>query len=56
MLYSILGTIHLILFLIAAVEILTSAKPLLHKVLWLLLVFFFPIVGLIIYFLLGRGR
>lgn len=56
MLYTILGILHLIFFLIAAFEILTSAKPLLHKVLWLLLIFLLPLVGLIIYFLLGRGR
>lgn len=55
MFYTILGLLHLILFLIAAFEILTSAKSLLHKVLWLLLIFLLPIVGLIIYFLLGRG-
>lgn len=56
MLYSILGLIHLILFIIAAIEIVTSGKPLLHKVLWLLLIFLLPLVGLIIYFLLGRGK
>ena len=56
MLYTILGVVHLILFLIAAFEILTSGKPLLHKVLWLLLIFLLPLIGLIIYFLLGRGK
>ena len=56
MLYQILGVLHLILFLIAAVEILTSSKPLLHKIGWLLLIFLLPIVGLIIYFLIGRGK
>jgi len=56
MLYTILGIIHLILFLIAAVEILTSTKELLHKVGWLLVIFLFPLIGLIIYFLLGRGK
>ena len=56
MIYQILGVLHVILFLIAAFEILTSAKPLMHKILWLLLIFLLPIVGLIIYFLIGRGR
>ncbi len=56
MLYTILGILHLVLFLIAAFEILTSSKSLIHKVLWLLLIFLLPVVGLIIYFLLGRGR
>lgn len=56
MLYTILGILHFIFFIIAAVEILTSSKSLLHKVLWLLLIFLLPLVGLIIYFLLGRGK
>lgn len=56
MLYSILGILHLILFIIAAIEIISSGKPLLHKVLWLLLIFLLPVIGLIIYFLLGRGK
>lgn len=54
MLYTILGIIHLILFIIAAVEILSSSKDLLKKVLWLLVIFLFPLVGLIIYYLIGR--
>ncbi|HPO93633.1 MAG TPA: PLDc N-terminal domain-containing protein [Phycisphaerales bacterium] len=56
MLYTILGVLHLILFLIAAFEILTSSKPLLDKVLWLLLIFLLPLIGLIIYYLVGRGK
>lgn len=56
MLYTILGIIHLILFVIAAVEIITGGKPLAHKVLWLLLILFLPLIGLIIYYLVGRGK
>jgi hypothetical protein len=56
MLFSILAVLHLILFLIAAVEILTSSKDLMDKVLWLLLIFLLPLVGLIIYYLIGRGK
>jgi hypothetical protein len=56
MLYTIIGVLHFILFLIAAFEILTGSKPLGHKVLWLLLVLLFPIIGLVLYFLLGRGK
>lgn len=54
--YSILGILHLILFLIAAFEILTGSKSLGQKVLWLLIIFLLPIVGLIIYYLIGRGK
>lgn len=55
MLYQILVLVHFILFLIAAFEILTSGKPLLQKVLWMLLILLLPVVGLIIYYVLGRG-
>ncbi len=54
MLREILFAVHIVLFLIAAYEILTSSKPLGSKVLWLLLILLLPVVGLIIYFLLGR--
>jgi hypothetical protein len=56
MVYSVLGVIHLILFVIAAVEIVTGGKPLGEKVLWLLIIFFLPLIGLILYYLIGRGK
>ena len=56
MLYGILGIIHIILFIIAAIEIITGGKPIVEKLLWLLLIFFLPLVGLIIYYLIGRGK
>lgn len=55
MLEVILGIIHLVLFLVAAVEILGSNKSVGSKVLWLLLILFLPLIGLVIYFLVGRG-
>lgn len=56
MIIGLLSLLHLIFFLIAAFEILTSSKPLGQKVLWLLLIFLLPLIGLIIYFLVGRGK
>ncbi|MDP1660350.1 MAG: PLDc N-terminal domain-containing protein [Phycisphaerales bacterium] len=56
MLYTILGAVWLILFLIAAFEILTGGKPLGGKVIWLLVIFFLPIIGVILYYLIGRGK
>lgn len=56
MLYTILGILHLILWLIAAFEILNSGKSLGSKVLWLLVIFLLPLLGLILYYLLGRGK
>lgn len=50
----ILGIIHLILWLIAAFEILNSGKSLGQKVLWLLVIFLLPLIGLLLYFFIGR--
>jgi hypothetical protein len=46
--------IHLILFLIAAVEIVGSDRSVGKKILWMLFILFFPVFGLIIYYLFGR--
>ena len=46
--------VHLILFLVALFEIISSSRPLLNKVLWGVLVLLLPCAGLIIYYLLGR--
>ncbi|KAG0048389.1 hypothetical protein BGZ83_006646 [Gryganskiella cystojenkinii] len=46
---SLLSLIILILDLIAVVQVLNSDRPVLHKVLWCLLIFLCPIVGIIIY-------
>lgn len=54
LLVAILGFLHLILFLWALVKILGSSMAPLAKVLWLLVVLFFPLGGLILYLLIGR--
>lgn len=56
MLGIILGIIHLVLFLIAAFEIVSSSKPIGSKLLWLILILLLPVIGLIIYFVAGRGK
>lgn len=48
------GTIILILDLIALVEVFGSHRSTGSKVLWGLLIFFFPLGGLLIYYLFGR--
>ncbi|KAF9985816.1 hypothetical protein BGZ65_009747 [Modicella reniformis] len=52
---SILGLIIFILDVIAIFEVLNSNRNVTSKVLWSLLIFLFPILGLIIYYLFG-GR
>ena len=56
MIYGIVGLVVFILDIIAAVEILTGSKSVGNKVLWLLVIFFLPVLGMILYFLLGRGK
>ncbi|CAF2349589.1 unnamed protein product [Rotaria sp. Silwood2] len=53
---GIIGLIILILDIIAAIEILRSGKTMIEKLLWILFIFFFPIIGLIVYLLFGRTR
>lgn len=54
---GLLGILHLALVIWAAVSILGSRASTGRKVLWILLVLVFPVVGLIIWILFGpRGR
>jgi hypothetical protein len=51
---GIVGLIILLLDLIAAVEILQSGRAVVEKLLWLLVIFLAPIIGVLIYYLVGR--
>jgi len=51
---GIFGLIHLILWIVAMVSILTSSGSIGYKVLWSLIVFFLPCLGLILYYVIGR--
>ncbi|HLE48099.1 MAG TPA: PLDc N-terminal domain-containing protein [Candidatus Thermoplasmatota archaeon] len=53
---SILGLVVLVLDILVIVSILKSHKALLVKVAWILVVVFLPILGLILYFFLGREK
>jgi len=48
---GIIGFIVLVLDIIVFLEVLKSDRPVLHKVLWCLVVFLFPIIGMIVYYL-----
>ncbi len=52
---SLAGLIILILDIIAIVEIFKSGKDSMTKLLWTLLILFFPLGGLLIYYFFGRG-
>ncbi|GKT65347.1 hypothetical protein ColTof4_03883 [Colletotrichum tofieldiae] len=51
---GILGFIVLVLDIIVFIEVLKSDRPVSHKVLWCLVVFLFPIVGMAIYWLFSN--
>ncbi len=51
---GLIGLIIFILDIIAIVEVLKSSRDTLSKLLWILLVLFFPLGGLVLYYLLGR--
>lgn len=53
--YSLIGLVILILEIVAIIEIFKSGKPMVEKLLWTLLILFAPVIGLIIYFFLGRS-
>lgn len=54
MTYGIIGAIILILDIIAIISILGSAKPVGWKVLWTLIVLLLPLIGMILYFVIGN--
>jgi hypothetical protein len=54
--YSVFGLIILVLDIIALVSLLQSGADTGTKVLWALLIIFLPVIGMILYFLMGPGR
>jgi hypothetical protein len=55
MLYTIIGIVHLVLWIWALVDILKSSKPPAEKLLWVVVVALLPLIGLILYLVIGRG-
>ncbi len=51
---GICGIVILVLDIIAVVEVAGSSRDTVSKLLWILLIFILPIVGLIIYYFAGR--
>lgn len=50
----ILWVIHIIVFIRALIQILSSSMDWVSKILWIVVVWIFPVVGLIVYLLAGR--
>ena len=51
---TLFGLIILVLDIIAIINVLTGSGSTGHKVLWTLLILFLPLIGLILYYLIGR--
>jgi len=54
--YSIIGLVILVLDIIALVSLLQSGADTATKILWALLIILLPVLGMILYFLMGPGR
>ena len=51
---GLLGLVVLVLDIIAIVDVLKSSDDTTKKLLWILLILFLPVLGMILYFLLGK--
>ncbi len=51
---TIIGLILLVIWIYALIDILKSGMDLPKKILWIVLITFLPLIGVILYFLLGR--
>jgi len=54
--FRLFGLVVLILDIVAIVSLLKSSADTGTKVLWLLLIVLLPLIGMILYFLMGPGR
>ena len=52
---GIFGIIHLALVIYAALQIFNSSADTMKKIIWIVIVAVFPLVGLIVWFFLGPG-
>ena len=52
---EIIGLLILIMDVVAIVSVLAGRGTIGHKVLWIFLILVLPVIGLILYFLLGRS-
>jgi len=53
---TLLGLVVLVLDVVAIVSLLKSSADSGTKLLWVLLIVFLPLVGMVLYFLMGPGR
>jgi hypothetical protein len=56
MIGSLLGLIILVLDIIAIIDLLKNVKETGKKVLWIVLILILPVLGMILYFVLGKKK
>ena len=54
--FSLISLVILVLDVIALVSLLQSGADTANKILWALLIILLPVLGMILYFLMGPGR
>jgi hypothetical protein len=54
--FSLVGLVIMVLDVIALVSLLKSGADTATKILWALLIILLPVLGMILYFLMGPGR
>ena len=52
---QIIGTVILVLDIVAIVSVLLGRGTVGHKVLWIVLILLLPVVGMVLYYLFGRN-
>lgn len=53
---AILGLVVLVLDIIAILDCLKSSKDLVKKILWIIVILILPLLGMVLYFWLGRAK
>jgi hypothetical protein len=52
---ELLALVVFVLDIIAIVDVIRSRKPSAHVALWVILILFLPLLGMILYFLIGKN-
>lgn len=53
---SLIGLIILVLDIVAIIDLFKSVKDIGKKVLWIILILILPVVGMVLYFLIGKKK
>jgi hypothetical protein len=54
--YSLIGLVELVLVIWALADLLTSRRPGTNLLLWIVVIILIPVLGSVLYLILGRGK